>query len=85
MTSESSVTLMAELNEVFRSVFEDDELTVTRETTAANIASWDSLTHVMLILTIERTFGMRFSSAEVAMLSNVGELADIIAERRSTR
>jgi acyl carrier protein len=73
--------LMSELTEVFQDVFEDDELVINRSTTAADVAGWDSLQHVTLILQIEHLFGFRFSSAEVADLKSVGNLHDI-AQRR---
>ena len=63
---------------VFRDVFDDDDLEVTRETSAADVENWDSLMHVSLIIAVEKAFGVRFSSSEVAGLQNVGELADLI-------
>ncbi len=77
--------LMARLNEIFRDVFEDDELEVTRETTAQNVEGWDSLMHVTLIVNVEKSFGIRFGSAEVASLQNVGQLADLVASRTAAR
>ncbi len=77
--------MMAFLNEIFREVFEDDELQITRETTAQDVEGWDSLMHVTLIVNVERAFGVRFSSAEVAGLKNVGELEDLIARRTATK
>ena len=74
----------ARLTEVFREVFNDDELTIARETTAKHLPEWDSLMHVTLIVNVEKRFGVRFSSAEVAHLQNVGELIDLIdAKARS--
>lgn len=74
-------TVSDRLVEVFRDVFEDERLTVTRSTTSADVPGWDSLTHVTLILTVESVFGVRFSSSEVAMLQNAGELDDLISLR----
>jgi acyl carrier protein len=72
------------LTDVFRDVFDDEALTITRETTAADVPAWDSLMHVTLIVAVERSFGVRFKSSEVASLQNVGELVDLIdASRRS--
>ncbi|MBX3161001.1 MAG: acyl carrier protein [Deltaproteobacteria bacterium] len=67
-----------ELAPLFRQVFDDDELTVTRATTAADVEGWDSLTHVTLMLAIEKRFKIRFKSSQVASLKDVGELADLI-------
>ena len=70
--------IFEKLNEVFSDVF-DDDITVTAETTSADIDEWDSLTHITLISEVEDTFGMKFSMKEVLGMQNVGEMADIIA------
>ena len=70
--------LLDQLNELFRNVFDDDDLAITRETTANDIDDWDSLMHVTLMLAAEKMFGIRFTSSEVATLQNVGELADLL-------
>ena len=66
------------LTEVFQQVFEDDELAISRDTTAADITSWDSLMHVSLILAVEKKFRIRFSSSEISSLMTVGMLVDLI-------
>lgn len=69
---------MDRLTVVFQDVFDDDELLVTRDTKASDVAEWDSLMHVNLILAVEREFDIRFSSMEVASLIDVGHLADLV-------
>ena len=69
------------LNEVFRDIFDDDEITVNPNTTAKDIEDWDSLEHIRLIAAVEREFGMRFKMGEVSTMKNVGEMASIIAAR----
>ena len=69
------------LNEVFQNVFDDEEITVDRDTTADDIDDWDSLEHIRLIAAVEREFGVKFSMKEVSAMKNVGEMIDIIAER----
>ena len=69
------------LNEVFRDIFDDDEITVNPSTTAKDIEDWDSLEHIRLIAAVEREFGMRFKMGEVSTMKNVGEMASIIAAR----
>jgi len=73
---------LATLTEVFQQVFEDYELAITRETTAADIESWDSLMHVSLLLVVEKRFRIRFSSSEVSSLMNVGMLVDLINAKK---
>jgi acyl carrier protein len=76
------MSVLDELTSVFQQVFDDDELVVTRATTAADVEGWDSLTHVTLMLGIEKRFGIRFKSAQVASLKNVGEMADLVESLR---
>ena len=75
------VDTLLRLKGVFQDVFDDDDLVVTRETTAQDVDEWDSLMHVTLMLTVERGFGVRFSSSEVAMLKSVGQLVDLIESK----
>ncbi len=74
---------LAKLNEVFRDVFEDEDLTVGRDTTAKTVAGWDSVMHITLMMSIERAFKLRFNSGEVAGLKNVGALADLIDRKKA--
>lgn len=67
---------------VFREVFEDDALEIRPETTADDVDAWDSLSHVTLVLAVEREFGVKLSAAAVAKLGDVGALFRL-ATRRS--
>ena len=69
------------INEVFRDVFEDDDITVTDATTAADIEDWDSLEHINLVNAIEQEFGIKFTMGQIVSMKNVGEMADIILEK----
>lgn len=73
--------IFEKLNEVFRDVFDDEEITVSDATTAKDIEDWDSLEHINLIAAIEQEFGMKFTMGQVVTMKNVGEMADIIAEK----
>ena len=69
------------LNEVFREVFDDDDITVNAQTTADDIEDWDSLMHITLISAVENEFGVRFTMGEVSSMKNVGEMVSLIAQR----
>ena len=68
------------LNEVFRDVFEDDDITVTDATTADDIDDWDSLEHINLINAVEQEFDIKFNMGQIVAMKNVGEMVDIILE-----
>ena len=69
------------LNTVFEDVFDDDSIVVRPELSADDVDSWDSLTHIRLILTVEKVFKVKFSASEIGKLKNVGGLADLIRSK----
>jgi acyl carrier protein len=69
------------LVEVFRQVFDDDNLTLTDETTADDISEWDSVAHINLMFTIEQEFGVRFNGNELAELKNIGTLKTYLRDK----
>lgn len=70
-----------QLTQIFRDTLDNDTISLTSNTTAADVPGWDSLMHVSLILAVERSFKIRFSTTEVGGLSNVGELVELIASQ----
>lgn len=66
------------LTEVFRDVFDDDDIVLTPDTTANDIDGWDSQTHVLLIVAAEQRFGVKFRTAELESLKDVGHFAELI-------
>jgi len=63
---------------VFREVFDDEKLAVHRETQAKDVEGWDSLTHITLIMTLEDTFKIKFTTREVMGFQNVGHMMDCL-------
>jgi acyl carrier protein len=74
-------TVTKQLTGVFRRVFDVPDLTLTRNMTASDLEDWDSLTHINLIVAAEKEFKIKFTTSEVAKLSNVGDLIDTIAKK----
>ena len=75
--------IYADLNEVFRDVFDDESITVTDETTADDIDDWDSLEHINLIAAVEQQFGIKFNMGQIVTMKNVGEMVTIIESQIS--
>lgn len=73
--------IYARLTEVFHDVFDEDDLVVGPELSARDVDGWDSLTHIRLILTVEKAFSVKFSTTEIGKLQNVGELVALIKSR----
>ena len=75
--------IWSRLTDIFRDIFDDDDITLQPETTAADVEDWDSITHIQLLVAVEKAFNVRFNTGEVAKLENVGEMVDLIARRTS--
>ena len=72
--------IFTRLNEVFQDVFGDDDITVTDETTAADVKGWDSLRHITLLAAVEDEFDIEISMGQTVKMKNVGEMVDYIEE-----
>jgi acyl carrier protein len=69
------------LRKVFRDLFDDPELEISDPMTAADIKGWDSLTHINLIVSVEKEFKIKLSTGEVRGLKNVGNFIALIARK----
>jgi acyl carrier protein len=69
------------LEAIFRDVFEDDELQIYAEMSAKDIDDWDSLTHIQLILEIEKAFKVKFTIEEITKTKNVGEFIELLKSK----
>lgn len=69
------------LTRIFREVFFDDSIVLRPDLTAQDVDGWDSLTHIRLLVTVERTFKIKFTVTEVGELKNVGELMKLIQSK----
>lgn len=73
--------IMTEVQDIFRDVLDNVEIVLADTTTADDIEEWDSLTHIQLIVAIEKHFKIKFTSMEILSWQNVGEMVDCINKR----
>ena len=77
--TEAEIT--TKLTAIFRDVFDDDSLVLRDDMTADDVAEWDSMSHVTLVVAAEREFGIKFRTAEIEELHNVGEFVSLIGTK----
>jgi len=74
----SSISTLEQVRLAMEDVFDLDNLTIGPQTKADDIEEWDSLSHIRLIVAIERRMKIRFRNAELERLTNVGDLVKLI-------
>jgi acyl carrier protein len=73
--------IRSRLQDVFRDVFDDDGIDIFDAMTAEDLTEWDSLSHITLVLAVEKEFAVRLNAAEVGRLANVGEMIELLTKR----
>lgn len=74
-------TILSQLNEIFQDVLENEDIQLHLNTSAADIDEWDSLSHIMLIVSIEKHFKIKFTSVEIAGFKNIEDLVNTIQSK----
>ncbi|HYG49851.1 MAG TPA: acyl carrier protein [Flavobacteriales bacterium] len=74
----STSNTLEQVNVIFRDVLDNDSLVITPETRADDVEEWDSLSHIQLIVNIEKHFKVKFLVNEIREWKNVGEMIDCI-------
>ena len=70
-----------QLTPLFRETFDNDEIALTPQLSAADVEEWDSLSNIRLIVAAERQFGVRFSTSEISSFQNVGDFVGSISAK----
>ena len=76
--------LLPEIQEIFRDIFDDPTLVITRDSNASTVPDWDSLAHVNLVTAIEKKYKIKFALGELQELKNVGDMIDLIEAKLAT-
>ena len=63
---------------IFREVFNDADLQISKETSAADVEGWDSFNHMNLIMLIEDEYNVSFTTQEIGQMSRVGDLVALL-------
>lgn len=73
--------IYAKVTEIYKDVLDLEDIELTDETTADDVEEWDSLTHIQLVVAIEKAFGIKFTSKEILSWKNVGEMITCISNK----
>ena len=73
--------IFSKVQEIFIDVFDDENLEINNSTNSEDIEEWDSLNHIQLVLSIEKTLNVRFKTGEIQSLKDVGEMVVLLEEK----
>ena len=73
--------ILSRVQEIFRDELELDDLVLEDVTTADDVEEWDSLSHVQLVVALEKAFNIKFTSREILSWDNVGDLVECIGKK----
>jgi acyl carrier protein len=73
--------LLKKINDIFVDTLDNEDVKIGETTTADEVEEWDSLTHIQLVVAIEKYFKIRFTSREIQSWNNVGEMMNCILQK----
>ena len=73
--------ILKQVNSIFIDTLDEEDVIVEETTTANDVEECDSLTHIQLVVAIEKHFKIRFTSKEIQSWNNVGEMLNCIQEK----
>ena len=81
----SSSATLQKLSEIMEDTFDIEDLKIDENTTADDIEEWDSLSHIRLVVAVEREFGIKFKNSELEGLMKVGDFVKLIDSKLSAK
>lgn len=75
------IEILKQINAIFIDVLDNEDVVIEEATQATDVDEWDSLTHIQLVVAIEKHFKIRFTSKEIQSWNNVGEMLNCIQEK----
>jgi acyl carrier protein len=73
--------ILKQVNLIFIDTLDEEDVIIEETTTANDVDEWDSLTHIQLVVAIEKHFKIRFTAKEIQSWNNVGEMLNCIQEK----
>jgi acyl carrier protein len=72
--------ILKDIETIFRSVLNKDSITLAMDSTANEVDGWDSITHIMLVVEIEKKFKVRFKAREIQTWETIGDIVNSLAK-----
>jgi acyl carrier protein len=73
---------LAEITAIMREVLQDNGIELLESTRFEDVANWDSMDLVSVVVEVECRFDLQFELAEIDRLTTVRDLLDMIETKR---
>ena len=81
-TGQTELRILEGIRDIVRDVLDDDSISLNMATTARDVAGWDSLANIRIILAAEKAFGVKVSTTDLMALRDVGDFVRLVTSRR---
>ena len=75
--------MLEKLQEIFRDLMDDEELTITEDSDRENTEEWDSLFQVSLMSVVSDEFDIELDTDDIAGATSVRKIMDIIEREKN--
>lgn len=73
--------ILSKVESIFQDVLDNEDIVLTEEMSASDIEEYDSLSHIQLVVAIEKAFAIKFGSKEITSWNKIGDMIDSIASK----
>lgn len=73
--------ILEKIQEIFRDVFDDEQLEIDEQTNREDFGEWDSLTHISIVMELMQVFNVKFTMDEASAMNSVEKMIVAIVER----
>lgn len=70
--------ILKQLEFIFKEVFDEENISLSLDSSSDNIDGWDSLAHIQIVSAIQKEFGIRINAREMMEWNNVGDMVETI-------
>ena len=67
--------IISKMETIFQDILDNEDIKLSESTTAADVEDWDSLNHIQLVVGIEKSFKIKFTTQEINAWNKVGDIA----------
>lgn len=70
--------ILEQLTLIFHKVFHDEDIIMSMDLTSDDIDEWSSISQMLMVAEIEKSFGIKFKLIDIATMNNVAEIVNHI-------